>query len=141
MEQNKLKLYLSIEEANYRERLVFGREFDPNKYRGGICRFDDLSYFRAKTLMDQGLLSPDDKQNDAPTVQEFIDFMVAHHPEKWYLHGYVVSPYRADVRISIEGIASLGPISDHDLVDFLLAFRKADTLFVEDDEPVYCWYD
>ena len=141
MEEVKLKPVLPMDEANYRERLIFGREFDPRNYKGGICQFENMSYRQAVDLMARGLLSPQEKQNEAPTVQAFIDFVAAHDPDRWYLHGYVVSPYRADVRISVEGIRSLGSIADHDMVDFLRTFRKADTLFAEDGEPVYCWYD
>ena len=83
----------------------------------------------------------DEKQNDAPTSQEFVEFMAAHDPGNWRLHGYVVSPYRWDVRISIEGINSIGPITDHDMVDFLRTFRHANVLVAEDEKPVYCWYD
>ena len=140
MEEPKNRLFLPITDARIREQLIFGRDYAPDNYRG-TCQYDSLSFRKAKELMERGYLSPDEKQNDAPTVQEFVDFMAAHDPDNWFLHGYVVSPYREDVRVSIEGIGSIGPITDHDMVDFLRTFRTADILTAEDGNPVFCWYD
>ena len=140
MKEHKLEPFLPIPDANIREQLIFGRDYDPDNYRG-TCQFDNLSFQKAKELMERGYLSPEDKQNESPTAQEFVDFMAAHDPDNWFLHGYVVSPYREDVRVSIEGIGSVGPITDHDMVDFLRTFRHADSLIAEDEQPVFCWYD
>ena len=74
------------------------------------------------------------------TAQEFIDFVEKHNPEDWTFHGYVVSPDREDRRVSIEGIESAGKLSKDDLIDFLLEFRMADELDI-DDGIAYCWYD
>ena len=142
MKEPTQQLFLSNANANIREQIIFGRNYDPAAYaHGGVCPFRDLCYGKAKRLLDEGYLPPEDKQNDAPTAQEFLDFMAAHDPDNWTLHGYSVSPTREDVRVSIEGIRSLRPLTDHDMVDFLRTFRSATKLIAEDEKPVYCWYD
>lgn len=142
MEENNEQLFLSISDANIREQLIFGRDYNAADYSaGGLCRFKNLSCQKAKELMERGYLSPEDQQNYAPTAKEFVDFMDAHDPDNWTLHGYSVSPEREDVRATIEGIESVGPLTDHDMVDFLRTFRIADKLIADDEKPVYCWYD
>lgn len=139
---NENDLFLSIDNANIREQLIFGQDYDPETYApGGIRQFGNLSFKKAKELMERGFLPPKDKQNDAPTAQEFVDFMAAHDPDNWTLHGYSVSPEREDVRVTIEGIESVGPLTDHDMVDFLRTFLLANKLTAEDEKPVRCWFD
>lgn len=139
---NENDLFLSIDNANIREQLIFGQDYDPETYApGGIRQFGNLSCQKAKELMERGYLSQEDQQNYAPTAKEFVDFMDAHDPDNWTLRGYSVSPEREDVRVTIEGIESVGPLTDHDMVDFLRTFRIADKLIADDEKPVYCWYD
>ena len=142
LDESTNQLFLSIPDADFREQLIFGQDYDPDDYTaGGIRLFKNLSCRTAQELMERGYLPSEDKQNDAPTAQEFIDFMTAHNPDNWTLHGYSVSPKREDVRISIDGIGSIGPLADHDMVDFLRTFRTANVLNAEDGKPVSCWYD
>lgn len=135
-------LYMAPFFANLREHLIFGRSYDYANYeKGGACRFEGLTFEVAMNLIKWKFLPPDDRQNDSPTAQEFVGFMEQHNPENWVLNGYVISPLRKDVRVSIEGIDSIGPLTDHDMADFLRTFRDADSLYAEDGEPVSCWYD
>ena len=136
------KMYMDPSDADLREQLIFGRNYAPADYAaGGICEFENLRFETAKELLARGLLPPGDRQNEAPTAQAFVDFMEQHDPGNWILSGYSVAPDREDVRVSIDGIKSLGPLTDHDMVDFLRTFRDADELIAEDEQPVFCWYD
>ena len=142
MEEKPDRMFMSPSDADLREQLIFGRNYIPANYKaGGMCRFDNLRFKMAKELMNRGFLSPEDKQNEAPTAQEFITFMKQHDPNNWILHGYAISPKREDVRVSIEGIESIDPLSDHDMVDFLRTFRDADSLITDSNLQVFCWYD
>lgn len=142
MSENMQQLFLTISDADLREQLIFKQDYNPDAYAlGGIRRFENLSFHVATELMERGYLSPEDKQNYAPTAQEFVRFMATHNPENWLLIGYSVSPKRKDVRVTIEGIKSIGPVSDHDMADFLRIFRQADALTANDGEPVSCWFD
>ena len=142
MEESTQKMFMEASDADLREQLIFGRNYSPANYAvGGICQFDNLHFKMATELVRRGFLPPEDKQNEAPTAQEFIDFMKQHDPDNWTLIGYAVSPTREDVRVSIEGIRSDRPLLDHDMVDFLRTFRDADKLIAEDGQPVFCWYD
>ncbi len=140
MEENGM--FMDPSDANLREQMIFNRQYSSDYYRyGGICHFEHLTYETARELLERGFISPEDRQNEAPRAEDFIRFMAEHEPERWFLHGYAVSPAREDVRISIEGIGSIGSLSDHDMVDFLRTFSSADSLFAEDGRPVFCWYD
>ena len=140
MEENTM--YMEPSDVDLREQMIFGRNYAPANYSaGGICQFDNMRFETAKELLNRGFLPPVDKQNDAPTAQEFIGFMEQHDPGNWTLSGYSVSPARDDVRVSIDGIRSFGPLTDRDMVDFLRTFRTANKLVAEDNQPVFCWYD
>ena len=141
MEQNEF--YLALFDADLRDRLIFGRDYDDAAYtRGGICQFQNMSVVTAKQLLNCGFLSPEEKHNELePSVREILNFIERHNPENWTLHGYAVSPKRQDVRVSIEGIRSIRPLSDEELTDFLSFFYTAADLIAEEGAPVSCWYD
>lgn len=129
-------------DANEREQIIFGRNYDPENYKaGGVCRFNHLDLEKVLRLVDKGYLSPEDTQNYSPKAGEFIRFVQEHNPALWSFHGYVVSRERDDSRVTIEGIESNTPIPLNDLLDFLVDFRFADELNAEENKPVYCWYD
>ncbi len=128
--------------ANEREQMVFHRDYDPMNYKhGGICRFDGLTLDTVQELIRKGFLARDERQNESPTVAEFMSFVKEHNPSNWIFHGYVVSPERDDCRVTIEGIESNGALTKDDLVDFFLLFSAADEIDADRDKPVYCWYD
>lgn len=120
-----------------RDEFLFGN-YDPHRYDlGGISRFRYLYVEGLKWLVDEGFADPDEAQNDAPTIEEFINFM-ENHPE-FVAHGYAVTDERDDYRISIEGIESDDEIVDVDtLKDFVDMFRFADEFYID---PPYCWFD
>lgn len=140
--KEKKKSFMALMNADDREMIIFGQSYDSESYRlGGIRYCDAVTFEAVMTLIERGYLSPDDAQNDSPTTQEIVNFVVHHNPDNWYFHGYVVSPERRDVRVTITGIASRKPIEGNDLIDFLKVFRYASILSADEGESAYCWYD
>ena len=132
---------MTKEQAEEREQLVFGRSYASEKYSmGGICYFDNMSVQTAKKLMNAGYIDPNDAQNCSPTAEEMIQFC-DDDTGAWYLHGYVVSPDRADCRITFEGVRSECELTAEQALDFLQAFRFADELTAGVGQTAYCWYD
>lgn len=135
--------YITTKDANRREHILFGRDYDRDNYRlGGISYFKEASPKVIRELISVGFADPEEAQNSSPTIREFLEFIESQpDPENWYLHGYSVSPEREDVRVSIEGIGSYGPVASENLADFVMENRFADTLDIMPDHKVYCWYD
>ncbi len=135
-------MYMTRAEANARERIIFERDYDSKDYQhGGVCYFEEISAETAEKLLDEGYLLPDDRQNDSPSAGEFVDFIMQHGPEKWYLHGYVISPERLDTRVTITGIGCRNNTDQRTETDFIMANRYAQRLVCEEDGTLYCWYD
>lgn len=77
-----------------------------SEYIGGIKRFNGLHIKDVEYLMDViGAADPDDRQNEAPSIQELVDF-ASNYADDYDItfRGYVVSPDREDYRMSIDGI-------------------------------------
>lgn len=136
MNKNKMSMY----DANYRDNIIFNEKFNSRKYVGGIRHFTNVSLDTIITLIERGFANPSDKQNEAPSILEFCEFVKNHNPNNWYFHGYAVSPNRYDCRVSVEGIGSVHPLTSDDLVDFISLCKYADTLIDKKNNPVYCWY-
>lgn len=133
---------MNAKEANIREQILFGQEYSEETYDLGGIRNFDLTFDQAKKLIENGFLEELDQQNFAPTAGEFVDFMMTHNPDNWRLTGYAVSPKRKDVRISIDGIRSVTPLTEKkDIEDFFGLFRTADEFEFSFSEPVRCWFD
>lgn len=132
-------MYMNLNDANIREQIIFGRDYNPETYRyRGMVRFDRLDKEDARKLMELGFLDPDDCQNDSPTAKEFLEF-AENHGEGWILHGYVISPERDDCRVTIEGLCCEMELTKEELVDFVQLCRFADNFDIENG--AYCWYD
>ena len=66
LNENSQQLFLSFSDANIREQLIFGQDYDSAAYAaGGIRLFKNPSYQMVKELLERGYLSPEEKQNDA----------------------------------------------------------------------------
>lgn len=101
-----------------REEIIFGETIDWSENSGGTASFDDSSYAgrdgitlgTLKELREKNYIGGEQRQNASPTVDEFIEHgetMVEDFgidPDDVRFIGYVVSPYRDDARISIEGM-------------------------------------
>lgn len=128
-------MYLKQEDEAKRFE-IFGLNAPDFKY--DIIGFLEMTVEIGKKLIDFNFLDPNDCQNNSPSNEEFVKFM-----EKYpnvTAHGYIVSPERQDVRISIEGLSFCGYPERELLIDFVLFNRFADELQI-DNEGLYSWFD
>lgn len=114
---------------------------DPNTaYRGGIQRFSQLPLEAMEELITHNFIDVQDKQNNAPSIGQFIQFLRNHSENKFHVHGYAVGAHRSDYRISIEGICNplATTMSPETVTAFIANFQNADEFDLEDG---FCWYD
>jgi hypothetical protein len=71
---------------------------------GGIIRYDDLSLATLTTLLDEGFIHPESRQNEAPSTAE-IHRLMSEWPEL-RAGGYAVSPARPDYRVMVDGVSA-----------------------------------
>ena len=128
---------------NEREQLIFNQDYDPTIYKrnGGIRGFKSISFSTIQKLLENHHMEMSQYMTGCKVLEDFVNFVEIHNPENWYFHGYTVSYERNDTAVVIEGIGSHKPLSEDDLIDFIVSFRYADDLDAEKDQPVYCWYD
>ncbi len=114
---------------NAREQIIWGEDFNPEQYLGGVRHFECMRLEYVKELIEKGYLDPEDQQNFSPTAKEMIAFVEAlDHSEDWLFEGYAVSPDREDCRVTLDGLYCDNPmdISYDDMVDFVNFARLAD---------------
>lgn len=126
--------------ADQRDQIIFGEDFNPKKYMGGLRRFDNLSLDQINQLDELGAINRNDCQNNAPSAGEMIDFLRSRDTEGWYVHGYCISPERSDFRISFEGVVKKSSPTRKDIIDFAKRFKWADEFDI-DENGLRCWYD
>ena len=133
-------MVLNKANVNKRDLILFGEDYDPRKYSGGIRYFSGLDYSGLTELFRLDVIDPDDRQNeDAPNSSEFLEFLYDH--ARFTAEGYAVSPERDDYCVSLEGVDCDGYFSPKDLVDFVMMFRFANEFSVDTEEGLHCWYD
>jgi hypothetical protein len=115
-----------------------GPLFDCFDTKNGYGHFHNLSAAQAETLVEERFLDPEETQNASPPARTFVDFM-KRFPSVT-CHGYVIGPDREDYRVSVEGIASDGPISDEMRREVRRLFGAADEFVLETDR-LFVWYD
>jgi len=121
-----------------RDRILFGEEVDWKKSIGGIRGFKGLTIEQLEELEKARFLDTSDRQNDAPSIKEFVMFMRKY--PRFTAHGYATSPHRKDYRVSLEGLELRGEYDAGTKADFLELCRKANDLIIEGNR-LYCWYD
>lgn len=131
-------MILNKANVNQRDRILFGEDYDPRKYFGGIRRFSDLDYKRLKELFRLDVIDPEDRQNYAPNIATFMEFL--HDHAGFTAEGYAVSPERNDYRVSLEGVNLDRDYTLKELRDFVMMFRSADEFSI-DRGGLHCWYD
>ena len=98
--------------------------------------FHGLKSQELKQLVDNNFIDPLDRQNNAPTVREFYEYLKLH-PE-FTVAGYAVGPSRSDYRISITALESpqdsLTPYMVESFLDFC---SGADDI----NSHMVCWWD
>jgi hypothetical protein len=121
-----------------RDRMLFGHVIEWVEENGGVEHFRDLSVATLKELIARNFADPDERQNDSPSIGQFLQFLEKYPHVK--AHGYAVSPNREDYRVSLEGVEYDGPVSAELYRDFRALSSSADD-FVCTHERLYCWYD
>lgn len=106
-------------------------------YLGGTRNFEGLDNKNLKILLEQNFADPEDAQNDAPTIKEFLELMTKFPQLK--AHGYAVEGIRDDYRISIEGLEAKGKIP-RKLQDAFSALHFADE-YESSSTYLRCWFD
>lgn len=131
----KLKLAERIIAAHQRDALL---GITSSFLLGGIDRFYGLDIGRLDQLLADGHADPMERQNDAPSIAEFREF-IAKHP-RFTVHGYAVSPHRDDYRMSVEGVELKDGYNYEELNAFKRMFSDADDVIIDNDR-LFCWYD
>ena len=109
-------------------------------YDTEVVQFRGMNLEKLNELVENGFIDLNERQNEAPAIREFREFLMQHSDEEISLHGYFVSPDRADYRITVEGIeACFDRMTD--FADALNAtFGNADVVKICGNH-FYCWYD
>lgn len=129
-------------DAYSRDILIFGG-YDEEKYLGGV-RYFSTTPSLIKKLVELGFANPDERQNDSPSIQEFLDYVTGEE-DKVLFKCYAVSPRRSDYRVNIEGVSIIIPHDNYNLVSYFVeTFRDADEFSFEHDGEEYyleAWWD
>lgn len=103
-----------------------------------IIRYEPIKIDVLKKLIEMKFINLEEQQNNAPKVQDFYEFLVRY--PNVLVYGYVVSPFRKDYRVSIEGMIVNEQDVDKLLMEEFLEFSKtADQIRI--DEGLVCWWD
>ena len=125
-------------DVNSRDNIIFKENYSPDKYLGGICRFERLSLKNLELLIDNKFIELNQCQNNSPTTEEILEFMKKY--PKYTAHGYAVSLDREDYRVTLEGVEkNTSAESKEELEDFTKLFHLADDFIT--DSYMYCWFD
>jgi len=137
--------------GNYPQDEIKGREKLLGKYYkrynkdseywgGGINKFESVPVDVLQELVKKGYLDINQNQNNSPTTEEFIDYLLSiDKKHKVTAHGYAISKARSDCRVTIEGLKVESPETLKD-PDFIVSWynfnRGADEL-----DKNYSWWD
>ena len=111
-------------------------------YGGGIYHFDKFTLTMLNSLIENGFVNLDDRQNyNAPTIREFWELIKKYPKEPITLGGYIVEPERDDYRISIDELEGKSHNKKF-ICDFqLLCYRYPRGAIKIFPNYQYCWYD
>lgn len=122
-----------------RAEIVFGEPIDWQQRRSSIKRFRCLPAKDAHELIVKGYLDPLSRQNYSPTAVEMVGFALRFGGT---LDGYIVSPHRADARVSLEGLSLPAKNSTRTAIAaFARKFRNADEFEAHPKRGCFCWFD
>jgi hypothetical protein len=113
-------------------------DWDEKNALGGIKSFGLIELDILEILFRERFIDPSDRQNESPTMQEFLGFM-RKHPAA-VAHGYAVSPNRDDYRVTIEGLRVPAKDVTWELEEAFAEFcGNADELVTNGE--LYSWWD
>jgi hypothetical protein len=125
-----------------RDTIIFGTSLEWSEVFGGAKNFYNLSIDQLQQLVDSGFASPIEKHNESPAIIEFLTFARIQLFKGFIFtfEGYVVSPFREDYRVSIDGIVFNGTCEPELVADFQAFVGCPDEL---DIKPNYlrAWWD
>lgn len=125
--------------TDYKKRdKLLGISIDWQTVPSGTKEIKFIDYRTIEQLMKNNFLNPNDRQNESPSASEILAFLQLHPTV--FAHGYVVSPYREDYRITLEGI-QVKP-KDTTVETKLAVFefcKDADEVLTT--SGLYCWWD
>ena len=142
------------QKAYFKDRQVILKQYDVEikkdwhgeeaTFDTGYVQLDGITAECLQKLIDSGFADSNDTQNEAPSIQEFLEFLRNHPESTLTAHGHMTTPTRPDARVSIEGLE--GGLAQDDLKDFVEMFYQADELSIDTPEDsdqfaVRCWYD
>lgn len=138
---NHEQSYLDKGKSEERDTILFGAPHDWKKDScGGVVRFKDVTLAEMKLLVEKGLLDLEGRQNDAMSTGEYMEFMEKFPDSDLTVHGYAVSPYREDVRVSIEGLQCDSGVTEELRLAFIELERHADEFEARADY-LFSWWD
>jgi len=102
-----------------------------------VLLFDNMGADTLQKMVDLRFADPNERQNNSPTIQEFIEFL--NDNPNFTAFGYVVSINRDDYRLSVEGVESF-VYDPRQFANFVNKFRMADE-FTATENYQRAWYD
>lgn len=132
--------------ADHKQRdLILKGFFTDKEYIGGVKHFKDLPLELLELLVLENHLDGEDKQNEAPSINELIAFarQMKEKGYDFYFGGYAVSPSREDYRVSIDTIMIEYYFNNDNYINNKLIknfFKLADETIIEQNYFKF-WYD
>lgn len=125
-----------------RDTILFGCLIEWENVMGGLNRFQDLTVEKLELLVNQNFANPLETQNLSPTIEAFIEFARQQTSKgfEFVFEGYAISPYRADYRVSIEGMVYHGICSDELILEFQEFVGEPDEVDINPDY-LRAWWD
>lgn len=125
-----------------RDKTIFGNA-DIEKYSGGIRHFEGISLNTLKWLLKERFADPADRQNESPTLKEFVEFAesLPDHLDVEF-DGYVVSYLRDDYRVTVDALTIYAEdeLTVHDIQLMRSLTKNADDSHVTQDS-FWAWWD
>lgn len=119
-----------------RDEIIWG-SYNPEPYLyGGIRYFDGMKIDTLKKLVELKFADPEDCQNCAPSIEEFVKFM--ENNDGYVVNGYAISDKRDDYRVSIEAIQKIDEIQSKEELETFIEFARMADEFTTNG---YAWWD
>lgn len=143
------------DDTSDRELIAFGRRIDwETEAPEGTVRFgpetsrdfDSISTTTVNRLLEFGYLDPTNRHNDAPTVEELLEFLRMIQVEygnevQVGLSGFMTAPDREDSRIRLDGFVIFGDTGLPSGVQGAVHRRFSPDGISVTDTYLYFWWD
>ena len=129
---------MSKEQSDERDMIIFDetQSWDAQQIR----YYNQLGLDSLRALQGKSLLNLSERQNNSPTIEQFVKFMEKYPCVK--AHGYVVTRFRADTGVTIEGLVTPSGSATRELKNAFKTFCKgADELSENYKGNLRSWWD